>query len=421
MWLLRVRAESRMAPCSSSPIKWNGTRSSSTRFSQVTSGRRTRPDGRGARPRIWASYRIDGPEGEQTTMIAEAMGGGQSEDEVAHLSGAERDSPQPSPRGHVVILLPALNEERAIGKVLDRIPRAQLEAAGYTVSIWLVDGNSTDRTLEVGRKNGASVFIQAGRGKGNGMRQAFDHLLRTRDRADGGSREPEFFLMLDADGTYPPEAIQRFLEALASGNDVVLGSRFRGRMAEGAMTPLNAIGNRILSALARLLFGVSVTDVCTGMWGFKADALRRIPLEASGFDLEADLFGSACLSQARITELPIDYDARIGPAKMLPLRSGLQIALRLFVRRLSRPEGMVEALHRALFSSMVAPIEITKSCPYRGLNGLPNKLTISRPASRAEARSAKGAAKTRRGGGRGESAERRPPTPTPSVEPAIRI
>src|SRR5207247_2179798 len=118
-------------------------------------------------------------------------------DDVAHLSGAERDSPQPSPRGHVVIFLPALNEERAIGKVLDRIPRAQLEAAGYTVSIWLVDGNSTDRTLEVGRKNGASVFIQAGRGKGNGMRPAFDHLLRTRDRADGGSREPEFFLMLD--------------------------------------------------------------------------------------------------------------------------------------------------------------------------------------------------------------------------------
>src|SRR5207247_1741306 len=178
MWLLRVRAESRMAPCSSSPIKWNGTRSSSTRFSQVTSGRRTRPDGRGARPRIWASYRIDGPEGEQTTMIAEAMGGGQSEDEVAHLSGAERDSPQPSPRGHVVIFLPALNEERAIGKVLDRIPRAQLEAAGYTVSIWLVDGNSTDRTLEVGRKNGASVFIQAGRGKGNGRR----HDASQRDR-----------------------------------------------------------------------------------------------------------------------------------------------------------------------------------------------------------------------------------------------
>ena len=265
------------------------------------------------------------------------MGGGPSEDDAAHLAGAAENSLQPSPRGHVVIFLPALNEERAIGHVLDRIPRAQLEAAGYTVSIWVVDGNSTDRTLEVGRKNGASVFIQAGRGKGNGMRQAFEHLLRARDRADGGSREPEFFLMLDADGSYPPEAISTFLDALASGNDVVLGSRFRGRMAEGAMTPLNAIGNRVLSALAHLLFGVSVTDVCTGMWGFKADTLRKIPLEAHGFDLEADLFGSACLSQARITELPIDYDARIGPPKLIPLRTGMQIALRLFVRRLNGP------------------------------------------------------------------------------------
>src|SRR5881398_3591369 len=345
MWLLRVRAESRMAPCSSSPIKWNGTRSSSMRFSQVTSGRRTRPDGRAAHRRTWASYRIDGPEGEQTTMIAEAMGGGQSEDEVARLSGAERDSPQPSPRGHVVIFLPALNEERAIGHVLQRIPKAQLEAAGYTVSVWVVDGNSTDRTLEVIRKSGASVFVQTGRGKGNGMRQAFDHLLRSRDRADGGSREPEFYFMFDADGTYPPEMVPVFLEALASGQDVVLGSRFLGKMAEGAMTTLNRVGNRVLSALARLLFGVSVTDVCTGMWAFNADTLRELSLEARGFDLEADLFGSAALKEARITELPIDYAARIGPPKLIPLRTGLKIALRLFKRRLNGPSTSPE--HRS--------------------------------------------------------------------------
>src|SRR5437762_14213179 len=119
MWLLRVRAESRMAPCSSSPIKWNGTRSSSMRFSQVTSGRRTRPDGRGARRRIWASYRIDGPEGEQTTMIAAVMGAGQSQGGIAHLSGAERDSPQRKPGGPVGIFLAAVNEERSIGKALD--------------------------------------------------------------------------------------------------------------------------------------------------------------------------------------------------------------------------------------------------------------------------------------------------------------
>jgi dolichol-phosphate mannosyltransferase len=218
---------------------------------------------------------------------------------------------------------------------MDRIPRAGLEAAGYSVSVWLVDGNSGDRTLEVGRARGAKVFLQEGHGKGNGMRQAFDHRLHTRDHADGGSFDREFYVMLDADGTYPPEAIPEFVEALASGNDVVLGSRFRGRMEEGAMTPLNAIGNRMLSTLAHLLYDVSVTDVCTGMWGFTPEALRQIPLEAIGFDLEADLFGSACLSGARIHELAVDYAARIGPAKLSPLRSGFQIALRLLTRRLN--------------------------------------------------------------------------------------
>lgn len=271
------------------------------------------------------------------TVVAEAMGGGFEEESTARPEGAAEDIPQQGSRGHVVIFLPALNEERAIGKVLERIPRAELEASGYTVSIWVVDGRSTDQTLEVGRKKGASVFVQRGHGKGNGMRQVFDHLLRSREQADGGSREPEFFIMLDADGTYPPEAISEFLDSLASGNDVVLGSRFRGQMAEGAMSPLNAIGNRLLSILARILFGVSVSDVCTGMWGFKVDALRQMPLVAGGFDLEADLFGAACLNQARIAELPIDYGARIGPPKLIPLKEGLRIARRLVLRRLNGP------------------------------------------------------------------------------------
>jgi len=277
---------------------------------------------------------MTGPKEDPATQFAPAMGDGPSGTEARHQPRSSAiDLPQNS-RGHVVIFLPALNEEAAIGRVLERIPKAQLEASGYSLSVWVVDGNSTDRTLEVVRDSGASVFVQSGRGKGTGMRQAFGHMLTTRELADGGSRDPEFFLMFDADGTYPPEAIPQFVEALSRGNDVVLGSRFRGQMAEGAMTPLNAMGNRILSKLARILYGVRVTDVCTGMWGFNADALRQISLDAGGFDLEADLFGSVCLSRARISELPIDYAPRIGPSRMLPLRSGLHIAWRLFARRL---------------------------------------------------------------------------------------
>jgi dolichol-phosphate mannosyltransferase len=288
------------------------------------------------------------------TEIAETVGDGLSRD-AGELQ--EEKSPHDS-RSRVVIFLPALNEEGGIGHVMDRIPRAELEAAGHSVSVWIVDGNSTDRTLEVGRARGAKVFVQDGRGKGNGMRQAFHQRLHRRDYTDGGSFDREFYMMLDADGTYPPEAIPEFVESLASGNDVVLGSRFRGRMEEGAMSPLNAMGNRMLSKLAQVLYGVPVTDVCTGMWGFTPEALRRIPLEATGFDLEADLFGSACLSQARIHELPVDYAARIGSAKLSPLRTGWQIARRLLTRRLSgryseggpRASGSIPELGRAAAS-----------------------------------------------------------------------
>ena len=71
-------------------------------------------------------------------------------------------------RGQVVVLLPALNEEPAIGSVLDRVPIGTLRALGYDVEVWVVDGQSTDRTMVVAREKGARTYVQRGSGKGNG-------------------------------------------------------------------------------------------------------------------------------------------------------------------------------------------------------------------------------------------------------------
>ena len=251
-------------------------------------------------------------------------------------------APHPGPRashgdrmkGQVVVLLPALNEVSAIGQVIDRIPVAGLRSRGYDVAVWVVDGQSTDGTMDVARARGASTFVQTGTGKGNGMRQALDSLL---DRSRPGVTNDRVFVMLDADGTYPAEEIPRFIEALESGEDVVLGSRLSGSIADGAISDMNRLGNRILSALASLLFRVRVTDVCTGMWGFREDALRRFGLVAQGFDLEADLFAAVCERRARLRELPISYERRIGDPKLVPLRTGILIAWRLLVRRLNPP------------------------------------------------------------------------------------
>lgn len=247
-------------------------------------------------------------------------------------------------RGDVVVLLPALNEERAIGQVLDRIPTRRLQASGHQVAVWVVDGQSTDRTMDIARAKGARTFTQTGKGKGNGMRQALNALLA--EGRGGGPSDPRMFIMLDADGTYPVEQIPHFVDLLEAGEDVVLGSRLAGSIDPGAMSGMNHLGNRLLSTLATILYRVPVSDVCTGMWAFREEVVRGGGLVAEGFDLEADLFASACERKVRVKELPIPYSRRIGEPKLIPLRTGFAIAWRLVMRRLApatREPGRTDA------------------------------------------------------------------------------
>jgi dolichol-phosphate mannosyltransferase len=143
--------------------------------------------------------------------------------------------------------------------------------------------------------------------------------------------------MLDGDGTYPVESIPLIVDALRAGNDVVMGSRLLGHIQPGAMTGLNRFGNLMLSLLARILFDVPVTDVCTGMWGFSEGFLQRCELQAKGFELEAEIFAQASLQGVRITEVPIDYRIRHGSPKLVPLRTGAEIAACLLRKRFSEP------------------------------------------------------------------------------------
>lgn len=305
----------------------------------VKHGRPTSPSGR---PRFRRTLfgRPFRTTGSGATIRASPDGGG-------IFGGSRARIDERGPGGHLalqgirtrslVVLLPALNEEMAVGSVIGRIPRERLQWSGYDVRVWVVDGQSVDATLQVAKDRGASIYVQSGEGKGNGVRQALDHLMNDRNRQP--TEEPRFYVMLDADGTYPPEQIPEFVEALESGCDVVAGSRLRGRVEDGAFTSLNRLGNQVLSGLARFLFGFPISDVCTGMWAFREDCLRHFGLAAESFDLEADLFASACEVGAHMKELPIDYSRRIGEAKLVPLRTGLLIAWRLLIKRLNQRDG----------------------------------------------------------------------------------
>ncbi|HEX2924275.1 MAG TPA: glycosyltransferase family 2 protein [Chloroflexota bacterium] len=248
----------------------------------------------------------------------------------------------------VVVLIPALNEEGSIGKVIDDIPRAELMARGYEVSVVVVDGRSIDRTLEIAREKGAYIMVQKGKGKGVGVRQAIalcnppegtaikaDH---TGEECSDFSHlvamlEAEYLVMMDADGTYPCCFIPDMISALEGGADVVMGSRLRGRIEECAMTRTHHFGNIILSDLASLLYQQPCTDLCTGMWGFNSQALRRLELNSKHFELEAELFAESIKKGLRVEEIPVDYLPRVGETKLVPLSAGWAIMTKLLERR----------------------------------------------------------------------------------------
>jgi len=105
------------------------------------------------------------------------------------------------------------------------------------------------------------------------------------------------------------------------------------------MTRVNVVGNVLLSILARALFSTHISDVCTGFWGYRSDAIRRLKLAARGFEIEADMFAECARHGLCIVEIPITYRARKDRPKLASLRDGVKIGLFLCKRRLQLTQG----------------------------------------------------------------------------------
>src|SRR5437763_5239166 len=123
--------------------------------------------------------------------------------------------------------------------------------------------------------------------------------------------------MADADGTYPVAELARFVSALESGSDLVLGSRFRGRIHEGAMPWSNRwIGNPILTGLLNRLFGIRVSDAHCGMRALRRSALPVLDLHSTGMEFASEMVFKAFRRGLRVSEIPIDYFPRTGESKL---------------------------------------------------------------------------------------------------------
>ena len=199
-------------------------------------------------------------------------------------------------------MVPTLNEELGVGQVLEDMPKGSV--------VLVVDGGSTDKTVEVAKQCQAIVIKQRfGRGKGCGVRTGMEYFLST---------DYDILCMIDGDGSNDPRELPKMIEVLENRNaEVVLGSRVRGKREKGAMAPFTIFSNLIVSLLLGLRFLRIFTDVQTGYWAFSRKAVETLypNLKAKGFEIEMEIFVLTFGAGLKCIEVPVRYKKRLCKTK----------------------------------------------------------------------------------------------------------
>jgi glycosyltransferase involved in cell wall biosynthesis len=196
----------------------------------------------------------------------------------------------------VSVVIPALDEEEAIGDVVRAVPR---EIADEVI---VVDNGSADGTADAAREAGARVVREPRRGYGRACRAGVEAV------AD----DCEIVVFMDGDGSDCPELLSRLVDpVVARTHDFVIGSRTRGHREKGSMNFQQLFAGRLAGALVRALYGVRYTDMCP-FRAVRRDALARLALreETYGWNLEMQM--EAARAGLRILEVPVDHRRRAG-------------------------------------------------------------------------------------------------------------
>ncbi len=215
----------------------------------------------------------------------------------------------------VCILIPTLNEGKTIGGIV-----RGFKSLGF-LHILVIDGHSTDDTVEKAKNEGAEVVLQSGTGKGQAVSQAFQIITS------------KYVVMLDGDGTYLPGEVNKILEPVATGiADHVIGNRF-ANYQKGAFTRLNLIGNRLLNKIFGFAYGVWLEDILSGYRAFNNNAIKQIELNRTGFEVETEMTVECVKKDLKIVEVPITYLSRLSGAatKLHPVRDGFRIASTIYL------------------------------------------------------------------------------------------
>jgi len=215
----------------------------------------------------------------------------------------------------LAIVIPTLNEEKGLEITVNSI-KESLDGK-YSFVIVVVDGQSTDRTVEIAKSMGALVIMQRRKGYGDALQAGF-HYVDT-------NLNSQITVMIDADGTYEPKDIIKMAEIISKGEaDFVIGNRF-ANMDKNAMTTINKIGNKILSAIARTTLRTNVYDSQCGLRAFRSDLAKIFYTTSMGMPFATEMLAATNVYHIRIKEINTSYHERIGETKLTPFQDGSKI------------------------------------------------------------------------------------------------
>lgn len=210
----------------------------------------------------------------------------------------------------VTILVPTLNEIEAVQVVMPQIKRE------WADEILVIDGGSTDGTIDYMTKNGYRVHSQTGRGYGTGMKQG---LLMA---------QGEIIIEYLPDGNSIAAAIPALIEKIEEGHDLVIASRYKDGAKSDDDDVVTAFGNWMFTTMVNILFGAKYTDVLVGFRAYRKTPALTLDLSTHGLSWPAQTSTRFAAAGYRVAEVPVDEPKRIGGVrKMMPIKTGWEVLM----------------------------------------------------------------------------------------------
>ncbi len=227
-----------------------------------------------------------------------------------------------SKRPYISIVIPTLNEEKNIGRVLRE---AERELKEYPYEIIVVDGGingpSKDKTVAIAKKEGAGVLYD-NKGKGSALIKGFN------------AAKGAIIISMDADLSHEPRELRLLISGIEAGHDVCLGSRFIAGGGSSDMPIFRVFGNKVFVTLVNLIYGSRYSDMCYGYRSFRKEVLKKLDLREEGFGIETEINIKAQKAHLNTIEVPSFEKKRLhGEAKLHSFRDGY-IILRTIAKNL---------------------------------------------------------------------------------------